>query len=220
MTATRSGSVRGALRSALRDLYENSWRLVVLNVVLAALTLAAAIAASYAQPALLLIVALGPFAAAFMHCAVTLQQTDRLRIGEVLVGLRLHWRRGLALGTLVSAAAILGVVAVPFWAQRGGAALPLAVVAVYVAAMFALWQIHVWPLAVARGDDDLAAVFRHAATGLGRRPFATLSLAVMLLLVNLLGAIGVLPVLTFTLAFSALAAAHFVLPPAPEEVAP
>jgi len=38
------------------------------------------------------------------------------------------------------------------------------------------------------------------------------------LLVNAVGAIGILPLLTLTLAFSALAAAHFTLPRPTEEV--
>jgi hypothetical protein len=210
-------TVRGALRAALIDLYENSWRLIVPNIVLSAVTLAAVVAATYTQPALLLLIGVGPFAAALMHCAVTVQQTDRLRLGDGLSGLRLHWRRGLALGALVAAATILGVVAISFYARRGVGALPFAVIAFYVAAMFGLWQIHVWPLAVARRSDDLAAVLREAALGLLRRPFATIALAFALLLVNAAGAIGILPVLTFTIAYSALAAAHFVLPPPPEE---
>ena len=210
-------TVRGALRAALIDLYENSWRLIVPNIVLSAVTLAAVAAASYSQPALLLLVGVGPFAAALMHCAVTVQQTDRLRMGDGLEGLRLHWRRGLALGALVAAATILGVVAVSFYAHSGTGALPLAVTAFYVTLMFAFWQIHVWPLAVARRRDDLLVVLRDAALGLARRPVATIAFAFTLLLVNALGAIGILPVLTFTIAYSALAAAHFVLPPPPEE---
>jgi hypothetical protein len=210
-------TVRGALRAALIDLYENSWRLIVPNIVLSAVTLAAVVAATYTQPALFLLIGVGPFAAALMHCAVTVQQTDRLRMGDGLSGLRLHWRRGLALGALVAAATILGVVAISFYARRGVGALPFAVIAFYLAAMFGLWQIHVWPLAVARHGDDLVAVLREAALGLLRRPFATIALAFALLLVNAAGAIGILPVLTFTIAYSALAAAHFVLPPPPEE---
>jgi hypothetical protein len=210
-------TVRGALKAALRHLYENGWRLVVANVVLAAVALAAALAASYAEPALLLLVAVGPFAAALMHCAVTVQQTDRLRFADVLAGLRLHWRRGLVLGALVAAAAIFGVTAVSFWSQRGVLAWPLVVAATYVACMFGVWQIHLWPLAVARRRAGFGDVLREAGLGLARRPFASCGLAFALLLVNAVGAIGILPVLSFTIAYSALAAAHFVLPPPPEE---
>ncbi len=210
-------TVRHALTAALRHLYENGWRLVVPNLVLAVPAVAALIAATYTEAALLLLVAAGPLAAALMHCAVTVQQTDGLRLADVVDGLRLHWRRGLVLGALGAAAAILVVTAVSFYARLGALAWPFAVVAFYVAFTFALWQIHVWPLAVARRRADLGDVLREAAIALLRRPLATCGLAFALLLVNLVGAIGILPVLTFTIAFSALAAAHFVLPPPSED---
>jgi hypothetical protein len=209
-------SVRGALLAALRHLYENGWRLVVPNLVLAVAVLGALLAGSYSQTALLLLVAVGPLAAALMHCAVTVQQTDRLGLGDVLVGLRLHWRLGLALGGLGAATAILAVTAVSFYARLGVLAWPFAVVAFYLAAMYVVWQIHLWPLAVA-GRRGLGDVLREAGIGLLRRPVATCGLALALLLVNAVAAIGILPVLTFTIAYSALAAAHFVLPPPPEE---
>ena len=95
-------TVGGALKAALRHLYEQSWRLLVLNVLVAAVAVVVIIVAvvSYSPLTLLLLAVVGPFAAALMHCAVTLQQTDRLRLGDGVVGLRLHWRRGLVLGAL------------------------------------------------------------------------------------------------------------------------
>ena len=209
-----------ALGRALRRLYEQSLRLVVLNVALAVVVLAAVVAilAVGAPAMLLLLVLVGPFAAAFMHCAVTLRQTGELRLGDGLVGLRLHWRRGLALGALAAAAVLLVVVAVPFWADRGPAAWPILVVSLYVAALFGVWQLHLWPLAVAQPNAPLEDVLREAGYALARRPLASCALAGALLLVNAVGAIGVLPVLTFTIAYSALAAAHFALPEPVEEV--
>lgn len=212
-------TVGGALRAAVRHLYEHSWQLLVLNVMVAAVAAVAAIGivTMPAPTTLLLLVFVGPFAAALMHCAVTLQQTDRLRLGDGVVGLRLHWQRGLALGALGTAAAILVVTAVSFWSERGALALPLAVLAIYVACMFAVLQIHLWPLAVALHRTSLGDVLREAGLGLARRPFGSCALASALLLVNAVGAIGILPVLTITLAYSALAAAHFALPPPTEE---
>lgn len=212
-------TVRGALGAALRHLYEHSWRLLVLNAVVAAVGVAVTfvIVVSRAPATLLLLVVAGPFAAALMHCAVTVQQTERLSFRDGLVGLRLHWRRGLALGALAAAAMIIVVTAVSFWSQRGTLAWPLAVVGMYVAFMFAVWQIHLWPLAVAPQRMDLVDVLRKAGTGLARRPFASCGLALALLVVNAVGAIGVLPVLSITIAYSALAAAHFALPPPIEE---
>lgn len=212
-------TVGGALKAALRQLYEQSWRLLVLNVLVAAVAVVVIVVTvvSYAPLTLLLLALVGPFAAALMHCAVTLQQTDRLRLGDGVVGLRLHWRRGLILGALGAVAVSLVVTAVSFWSRHGALAWPLAVVATYVACMFAVWQLHVWPLAVARRPTNLGDVLREAGLGLARRPFASCGLAFTLLLVNAIGAIGVLPVLTLTIAYSALAAAHFALPPPTEE---
>jgi hypothetical protein len=207
-------TVGGALKAALRDMYEQSWRLLLLNLALSAVAAAALLAGSYATPALLLLVGVGPFAAALMHCAVTVQQTDDLRMGDALVGLRLHWRRGLALGAIVAAASVLVVTSLSFYSAR---AWPVAILSFYVALMFGVWQIHLWPLAVARRRERFAHVLRDAGIGLVRRPFASIGLWFVLLLVNAAGAIGILPVLTLTIAFSALAAAHFVLPPPPEE---
>jgi len=213
-------SVRGALKAALRHLYEHSWRLLVLNVVVAMVAGATVIVigTSYTPAALLLLVFVGPLAAALMHCAVTVQQTGRLSLRDGLVGLRLHWRRGLALGGVGAAVTILVVTSVSFWSQRGALTWPRAVLALYLAFMFAVWQIHLWPLAVAR-STSLGDVVREAGAGLARRPIASCGLALALLLVNAVGAIGVLPVLSITIAYSALAAAHFVLPPPTEEAA-
>jgi hypothetical protein len=207
-------TVGGALKAALRDMYEQSWRLLILNLALSVVAAAALLAGSYATPALLLLVGVGPFAAALMHCAVTVQQTDNLRIGDALVGLRLHWCRGLALGALVGAASVLVVASLSFYSDR---AWPVAILSFYVALMFGVWQIHLWPLAIARRRDRFTDVLRDAGVGLVRRPFASIGLGFTLLLVNAAGAIGILPVLTLTIAYSALAAAHFVLPPPPEE---
>jgi len=208
-------TVRGALKAALRDLYEQSWRFIVLNVALSVMVAAVLLAASYATPALLLLVGVGPFAAALMHCAVTLQQTENVHLSDGLIGLRLHWRRGLALAAVVGAAIALFVVSVLFYAQR---AWPIAMLALYVALLFGVWQIHLWPLAMARHREGLGNVLGDAARAVVRRPFASLGLGFALLLVNAVGAIGVLPVLTLTVAYSALAAAHFALPPPTEEV--
>ncbi len=212
-------TVGGALKAALRDMYEQSWRLLVLNLLVALVAALAvlAIVSSYTPLMLLLLAVVGPFAAALMHCAVTLQRTGALRLADGLAGLRLHWRRGLVLAALGAAAAALAVASVSFWSSRGVLAWPLAVVALYVACMFAVWQVHVWPLAVGSPDRAFADVLRDAGVALARRPFASCALALTLLLVNAVGAIGVLPVLTLTIAYSALAAARFALPAATEE---
>ncbi len=204
-----------ALGIAATDLYHQSWRLIVLNALLAAVLLGVILASLAVRPALLLLVLLGPVAAAVMHCTVTLAQTEELRLSEVVVGLRRHWRRGLVLGVLVAAAAILGAIAVPFYARAGTWAWPLAALSIYVLLAFALFQLALWPLAVFE-DAPFRAVVRDAAFVVGRRPLGFAGLALALLLVNAIGvAAAILPFLTLTIAYSFLVSAHFALPKNP-----
>lgn len=211
-------TVRSALKAALGDMYRNSMRFVVLNGALAAITIAILVAASYTQPALLLLVLVGPVAAALMHCAVVLVQTEELSVRDWFVGLRLHWLRGLILAAGLVVAAYLGYLSIAFYGGRGTLAWPVVVLAIYVLFLFGVWQIFVWPLAIAERTKSFADVLREAGLAFLRRPRAAIMLASALLLINAIGAIGVLPILTLTVAYSFLAAAHFVLPPTPEEV--
>jgi hypothetical protein len=119
----------------------------------------------------------------------------------------LHWRVGLALGALGTAGIVLGLLAIRFYSRHG--VWPLAVLAAYVLASFCVWQLVAWPLAIAGTERPLA----RAARELLHRPLSALALGVALLIVNALGTVAVIPVLTLTLAYSFLAAAHFVLPP-------
>jgi hypothetical protein len=151
-----------------------------------------------------------------MHCTVTLAQTEELRLSEAIVGLRRHWRRGLALGAVVAGAAILGAVAVPFYSTAGTWAWPLAVLSLYVLLVFALFQLALWPLAVFEDARPLRDVARHAALVVGGRPWGFAGLALALLLVNAIGvAAAILPFLTLTIAYSFLVSAHFALPKNP-----
>jgi hypothetical protein len=209
-------SLARALGVAATDLYHQSWRLIVLNALLAAVLVGVILASLAIRPALLLLVLLGPVAAAVMHCTVTLAQTEELRLSEVVVGLRRHWRRGLLLGVLVAAASILGAIAVPFYARAGAWAWPLAALSVYVLLVFALFQLALWPLAVFEHARPFRAVVRDAAFVVGRRPWGFAGLTVALLLVNVIGvAAAILPFLTLTIAYSFLVSAHFALPQNP-----
>jgi hypothetical protein len=209
-------SLARALGIAATDLYHQSWRLIVLNALLAAVLVGVILASVAIRSALLLLVLLGPVAAAVMHCTVTLAQTEELRLSEVVVGLRRHWRRGLVLGVLVAAAAVLGAIAVPFYSRAGAWAWPLAALSVYVLLAFALFQLALWPLAVFEDARPFRAVVRDAAFVVGRRPWGFAGLALALLLVNVIGlAAAILPFLTLTIAYSFLVSAHFALPQNP-----
>lgn len=206
-------SAGGSLRRALRDFYANSWRLVVLNLALGALLLGIALGALWFTPTLLLLLLVGPLAAALMHCAVTIVQTEGVTFGDALAGVRLHWRRGLVLGIGSLGAVALAGLAVPFYAERGGWGWPLALAALYVAVVFGVVQMLLWPLAIFEFDRPLTDVARESCLGLLRRPAAGFALAFALLVINIAGLVaGVIPFLTLTVAYSFLAAAHFALP--------
>lgn len=207
-------SVRAALRQALRDMYEQSWRLVILNSALSAAVLAVLVLASYAPVALVLGVGVGPLVAALMHCAVALVREQDLRLGCAVEGVRLHWLRGLQLAALVGVVVLAGIVAVRAYGSSGALALPLAFVAAYLLALFLVFQLLLWPLAVAERDRPLRGVLADAGVALLRRPRPAVGLAFVLLVINALGAAAaVLPLLTMTVAYSFVAAARFALPP-------
>lgn len=207
-------SVRAALRQALRDMYEQSWRLVILNSALSAAVLAVLVLASYAPVALVLGVGVGPLVAALMHCAVSLVREQDLRLGCAVEGVRLHWLRGLQLAALAGVVVLAGIVAVRAYGSSGALALPLAFVAAYLLALFLVFQLLLWPLAVAERDRSLRDVLADAGVALLRRPRPAVGLAFVLLVINALGAAAaVLPLLTMTVAYSFVAAARFALPP-------
>ena len=211
-------SVRASLRAALADTYRCSLRLLVLNSALSALALALVLAATYSPVALALVPLAGPPAAALMHCAIRLAQTEELAFADALEGLRLHWRRGLALAGVLAAGLALAVVAIRFYTGAGRSAWPIAALCSYLLALFLVYQLALWPLALAEPRVDLRKAAREAGATLLRRPLAALGLGLALLVVNVLGAVAIMPLLTLTVAYSCLAAAHFALPePAPEE---
>jgi hypothetical protein len=210
----RGVSVRGALRKALADFYEHSWRLVLMNSAFSAVALAAAVAFAYVVPlALVLVLLLGPLAAALMHCAVTVVETEDVRVADFVAGIRLHWGRGLGLGLIAGAFVLATVVAFSFYSASGALAWPLAILVLYLAGMFGIFQLALWPLAVFERGRPLRMVVRDAAAVAARRPGAIVGLAAALFVINLLGVVAaVLPFLTMTIAYSFLAAARFCLP--------
>jgi hypothetical protein len=205
-------SAATALRMAVRDLYAQSWRLVLVNAALG-LALVVALLLAAANPVALVLVPLtGPLAAALVHCAVTVVRDGELRLGDALAGLRLHWRRGLLLGAGLVAVVALGATAIRFYAGSP-AAWPLAFVTLYLLAALLLFEVLVWTLAVAEPAAPLRLAARDAAVLFASRPGATLSIGLALLAVNAAGiAAALMPFLTLTIAFSFLAAARFVLP--------
>jgi hypothetical protein len=206
-------TARRALRRAAADFYHHSWRLAVLNAVLATTVLGVVAAAISVPAAAVLVVIVGPVAAGVMYSALTLAETEQLRLGDALIGVRRCWGRGALLAALAGGAVLAGTLAVRTYTHVGLWGWPLAALALYLLVIFGVLQLWLWPLAVAERDRHLGDVFVDAVRALARRPLASLGLAAVLTAVNVAGLVAaVVPLLTLTVAFSFLAAAHLALP--------
>jgi hypothetical protein len=212
MTQREGVSAGRALGAALRGMWAQSWRLFLANAALSLGVLPFLVAALWAPVALAgAALVAGPLGMALMHCSVELVREGELSLRCWPAGLRLHWRRGLALGAGCGLVVAAGVVALG--AYGGAGQLVLAAVVLYLLLAFAVYQLALWPLAVAERGAPLRAVARAAVGVVLRAPLPATLLALALLLVNAVGAAAALmPLLTLTLAFSSLAAAHFTLP--------
>lgn len=211
-------TARRALGLAFGDLYRNSWRLVPVNAALGLVLVFSAFAAIAVHALLVLAVLAGPLVAALAHCSVTLVRTDNLTLAHAWEGLRLHWRRGLALGATGVALGVLAALAVEFY-TRSSAGWPLAFVTLYLVVLLGIYAAVLTTVSVAYPELPLRPAARAAATLGAQRPGATLVLGLALLLVNAAGvAAAVMPFLTITVAYSFVAVAHFVLPAEAREV--
>lgn len=205
-------TARAALGQACRDLFENSWRLVPVNAALGAVLVAVGFVGFAIHAALVLAVFAGPVAAALVHCSVTLVRTGNVALADARDGLRLHWRRGLQLGAAGTALVVLAAVALRFY-TRASAGWPFAFLTVYLVVLIGIFAVVLATLAIAEPERPLRLAAREAAALGARRPGATLLLGLALLVVNLAGiAAAVMPFLTFTVAYSFVAVARFVLP--------
>jgi hypothetical protein len=204
-----------AMWLALRDFYHNSWRLLAVNAALSAVLVASFLATLAIPAAALLVLAAGPVTAALVHCAVTLVQTGNLVLADAWEGLRLHWRRGLALGAAGAGLMLLSFLAVRIYVSAS--LWPLAMLTIYVVVLLGIYQLVLWTLAIAEAERPLRAVAREALVVVGQRPGGVLVLGLALLFVNAVGVVAaVMPFLTLTVAYAFLAAAHFLLEPTSE----
>jgi hypothetical protein len=211
-------SARRALRLAFADLYQNSWRLLLVNAALGAVLVFSAVAAIAVHALLVLAVLAGPVATALAHCSVTLVRTGNLVVADAWEGLRLHWRRGLAFGAAGVVLGALAALAVHFY-TRSSAGWPFAFLTIYLVVLLGIYAAVLTTIAVAEPGEPLRVVARQAAVLVAQRPGATVLLGLALLLVNLAGvAAAVMPFLTITIAYSFVAVAHFVVPAEAREV--
>jgi len=211
-------TARRALGLAFGDLYRNSWRLVPVNAALGVVLVFSAVAAIAVHALLVLAVLAGPLATALAHCSVTVVRTGNLALSDAREGLRLHWRRGLALGAAGVALGVLAALAVHFY-TKASFGWPFAFFTLYLVALLGIYAAVLTTVAVAEPQLPLRAAARKAATVAAERPGATVLLGLALLLVNVAGvAAAVMPFLTLTVAYSFVAVAHFVLPAEAREV--
>jgi hypothetical protein len=211
-------SARRALGLAVADLYRNSWRLVPVNAAVGAVLVFSAVAAIAVHALLVLAVLAGPLVAALAHSSVTLVRTGNLKLADAWEGLRLHWRRGLALGAAGVALGVVAALAVHFY-TRSSVGWPFAFVTLYLVVLLGIYAAVLTTVVVADPQLPWRDAARSAASLAAQRPGATLLLGLALLLVNLAGvAAAVMPFLTLTLAYSFVAVAHFVLPAESREV--
>ena len=211
-------TARRALGLAVGDLYRNSWRLVPVNAALGLVLVFSAVMAVAVHALLVLAVLAGPLVTALAHCSVTLVRTDNLKLADAWEGLRMHWRRGLALGAAGVALGVLAGLAVQFY-TRSSAGWPLAFLTLYLVVLLGIYAAVLTTVSVAYPELSLRPAARAAATLGAQRPGATLLLGLALLVVNVAGvAAAVMPFLTLTVAYSFVAVAHFVLPAEGREV--
>jgi len=206
-------TVRGALRSALGDIYRCSWRLLVLNTAVTAALSAVVIVVS-AFPLVLFVAPLvaGPIAAAVVHCVLRLVREEEFELADAMDGLRRFWKQGFALGALSGLVLLLGDLAVSFYASAEHRVLPLAALSAYVVVIIFLILLVTWLLAIAEPEAGIKHALREAWLLSLRSPLRLITFGAVLLVVNVLGVVTVLPFLTLTIVFSFLATARLVLP--------
>jgi hypothetical protein len=206
------------LRRALADMYGFSWRLIIVNAAVCVVAAAVVLIVSAIPLSLLLApIVAGPVVAALVHCTVKLIREGEFVLADAVEGVRLHWRRGLQFGVLGGAAILLGALAVAFYGSERHRMLPLAILAVYLVALFLLVLLLAAPIAIGHAERGVIEALTGALILVLRAPLRFLTLGFALLVVNVLGAVTVLPLLTLTLAYSFLVAGRVVLPQRVEE---
>src|SRR5262249_33297121 len=159
----------------------------------------AAVAAITVHALLVLVVLAGPLATALAHSSVTLVRTGNLAFVDAWEGLRLHWRRGLALGAAGLALGVLAGVAVHFY-TRSSVGWPLAFLTLYLVVLLGIYAAVLTTVAVADPGLPFRVTARNAGALAAERPGATLLIGLALLAVNLAGvAAAVMPFLTITI---------------------
>ena len=86
---------------------------------------------------------------------------------------------------------VLTVSSISFYSRLGVLAWPFAfLTALYLVALFVVWQVHLWPLALRDERLPLRAILGESAVAFARRPGSTFGLAASLLALNAVAAIA------------------------------
>ena len=207
-------TLRRALGIAATDLYHQSWRLIVLNALLAAVLVGVILASLAIRPRSYSSSCSAPSCSG--HALRGYSRPDGGASARGVAG----WA-ATALASRDGAGAPAspcrpGRVVVPFYARAGTWAWPLAALSLYVCSCSASFQLALWPLAVFEDGAPLRAVVRDAALMVARRPSGSSGWHSLYCSSTSLGvAAAILPFLTLTISYSFLVSAHFALPKNP-----
>jgi hypothetical protein len=210
-------SLRAALRAAATDFYFHSWRLLPANILWAAVVLGI-LAAALLLPPLILLAPLAalPIAGIF-RMATRIVRGESVSFWDGLDAWRGEVRPALALGTgLVVALVVLGFNVVSGLVSDGLLGWALATLAFWglVAAWLYAWV--AWPILLdpARVTSPARQRLRLAALLVLAHPLRVGALGLVLLVLCVASAVAMVPLLTVSVAFSALVSARYVLPAA------
>lgn len=207
----RPGAV---VRSAVRDLYDNSWRFLGANVLVGVLLLVVALLAVGGLAALALLPLVAVPAAGMMRMAARLVRERHADFSDVTDVLR-HPGRSLLLAVVQCLVLVVLLVDMRLGTLLGGfGGTFLVVSAVYGVALWWAYAAALWPLVTdpARDGAPLGRLLRLALVVLVAHP---VRIGGLLLVAGLLLAIATLliaPVVTFAMALVWLLVAHAVLP--------
>jgi hypothetical protein len=206
-----------AVREAGLDLYYNSIRLVVSNVVWAAGLVAVGFAALRSPAGLALLVLVIPLTAGLMSMATALVRNGHVVLSDFSDGMRrrLLPHLGLGLGQLLLTTVVVADLAIGLQ-MEGLLGLVLVVVALY--SLAAIWIIAVssWPILLdpLRATDPLRANLRLGALLALAHPLRMTLLALLIGVVLAVSAVLAAALITIAGAFTFLVAARYVLPAA------
>ena len=212
-----AASLGGAIRSALGDLYEHSWRLVPANIVWSIVAVAVLFAAVVAPIGLLLVPLLAFPTAGLFRMTTRIARGDAVSFWDSIAAWRRDALATLLLGGALSlAAVVLSVNFVSGILTQTVIGWAFATLAFWglVAAWLIAWT--AWPILADPHRDRWPARERArlAARVVLAHPIALAVLGVLLLAFLVASAVAIVAILTVSVALAALIAARYVLPAA------